>query len=87
MLISYPDELFSFHLGACGRCLCHGPVEVFLLKQCGTEEKCGKGFLSLTVIMQLVFECSYHTNVDPLHFFPVLFFSSVQYNSFHFTFF
>lgn len=24
--------------------------------------------MSLTVIMQLVFECSYHTNVDRLHF-------------------
>lgn len=27
-----------------------------------------RGILSLTVIMQLVFECSYHTNVDRLHF-------------------
>lgn len=25
-------------------------------------------FLSLTLIMQLVFECSYHTNVDHFHF-------------------
>lgn len=46
----------------------HSPVEVFLLEQRGTEEECGKGFLSLTVIMQLVFECSYHTNVDHHHF-------------------
>lgn len=34
----------------------------------GAGEKWGRGFLSLTVIMQLVFECSYHTNVDRLHF-------------------
>lgn len=27
----------------------------------------GKEFCLLTVIMQLVFECSYHTNVDRLH--------------------
>lgn len=45
-------------------------------------------FLSLTVIMQLVFECSYHTNVDHLHCqICVPGFLSVQYTSFHFTFF
>lgn len=67
-IISYPDEFFLFCLGICGQSLCHSPVEVFLPRRRGTDGKCGKGFLSLTVIMQLVFECSYHTNVDRLHF-------------------
>lgn len=46
-------------------------------------------FLSLTVIMQLVFECSYHTNVDHLHFqsrvpgfcqYPILVFISLFFS-------
>lgn len=88
LLISCPEEFCSFHLGVCEQSLCHGPVELFLLQQWGTEEKCGEGFLSLTVIMQLVFECSYHTNVDHLHFqscVPGYFQYSIVV--FHFTFF
>ena len=35
--------------------------------------------------MQLVFECSYHTNVDHLHSQSCVPGFSVQYSSFHFT--
>lgn len=83
-IISYPDEFFSFHLGVCGQSLCHSPVD---FSSEALRKNVGR-FLSLTVIMQLVFECSYHTNVDHLHFqscVPV--FLSVQYTSFHFTIF
>lgn len=53
--------------------LCHSPVEVVLLQQEGADEKnVGRDFCP-TVIMQLVFECSYHTNVDRLHFSQVVF--------------
>lgn len=86
-IISYPDEFFLSIWGYVDR-VCATVLEVFFLQQWGTEDKCGKGFLSLTAIMQLVFECSYHTNVDRLHFQScVPGFLSVQYNSFHFTFF
>lgn len=87
-IISYPDEFF-LSIWAYMDSLCRGPFEAFLLGRRGTDEKRGKGFLSRTVIMQLVFECSYHTNVDRLHFQSCVpgFFLSVQYNSFLFTFF
>lgn len=66
-IMSYPDEFF-LSIWAYMDSLCRHPVEAFLLGRRGTDEKREKGFLSRTVIMQLVFECSYHTNVDRLHF-------------------
>lgn len=70
------DFLFFFHLGVCGQRSCHSLVEVFFsseaLRWGGGYS--GKGFcLSLTVIMQLVFECSYHTNVDHPFIFKAVF--------------
>lgn len=83
-IISLPRWIFLFSFGLRGQ---FGPVEVFWLQQWGTEGNMGR-FLSLTVIMQLVFECSYHTNVDHLHFQTcVPGFLSVQHTSFHFTLF
>lgn len=66
-VVSYYDDFFFFffyHLLVCGQRFDHGPA-VFLLWN--TEGTMWEGiifFLSQTVIiMQLVFECSFDTNV------------------------
>lgn len=62
--MSYPDEFFVFFIW--GHVDRDCPVEVVLLIGEALRKNVGR-FLSPTVIMQLVFECSYHTNVDHLH--------------------
>lgn len=69
-IVSYPDEIFltiwGYVDGVCATVLLKCSFSIVVRHR---EAKCGKGFLSLlTVIMQLVFECSYRTNVDRLHF-------------------
>lgn len=70
---------FSLHLGAFGLCLCHRPVEVFLIEQWGTEES-RKGFFCL-----LWWLCNWFLNVATIQMwiifiFKVVFLDSVQYS-------
>lgn len=87
-IISYPDEFFLSIRGCVDRVCATVLFKCSYFSSEAPRTNVGRDFLSLTVIMQLVFECSYHTNVDRLHFQScVPGFLSVQYNSFHLFFF
>lgn len=61
--ISY-HEFFFYHLLVCGQRFDRSPAQCFHYG--ALRRHCGKGFilfLSQTIIMQLVFECSFDTNV------------------------
>lgn len=90
-IISYPNEFFLSIWAYVDRVCAAVPSRCSYFGGEALTKNVGRDFLSLTVIMQLVFECSYHTNVDRLHFqscvpgfFFFVFFLSVQYNSFSF---
>lgn len=88
LIISYPDYYFFLTIwwyvdSVCATVL----LKCSYFNSEALRKTVGRDFLSQTVIMQLVFECSYDTNVYHLQScVPGFFFFSVQYNSFHFTF-